>query len=117
MLGLEYMVRFGGWDKFNEEKLSKLKKKLDELANKVRPARHKILSHNDLEVILSGATLGRFPNGEDEKYFETLKEFTDVIFSNVIGENWQFSDDSAEISQGLLWFFREDACSNQTKNI
>lgn len=107
------MVRFGGWEKSTEEKLTKLKKKLEELAVKVRPARHKILSHNDIEVILSKAVLGEFPDGEDTKYFQTLQEFVDVIFMAVVGEVRLFNEDAARMSKGLLWFFREEACKNQ----
>jgi hypothetical protein len=112
-LGVEYMVRFGGWDNDTEETLHKLKQGLDELAAKIRPARHKVLSHNDLETILSGATLGAFPDGEDDKYFKTLQEFADVINLDVIGGKRPFRENAARISGGLLWFFREDACKNQ----
>jgi len=112
-LGVEYMVGFGGWDKDTEEKLQKLKRGLDELAANIRPARHKILSHNDLETILSGATLGEFPDGEDDKYFKTLQKFADIINLAEIGERRLFSENAARISGGLLWFFREEACKNQ----
>jgi hypothetical protein len=112
-LGIEYMVRFGGWNKDTEEELQNLKKGLDELAAKIRPARHKILSHNDLETILGEAKLGEFPDGEDEKYFKTLQEFTDVISMEVLGEKRPFSENAKRNSKGLLWFFREEACKNQ----
>ncbi len=112
-LGIEYMVRFGGWDCDQEEKLKKLKNGLDELATKIRPARHKILSHNDLETILSEAVLGDFPDGEDEKYFRTLQEFLDLVNLAVMGEKHQLFAVVARIPNGLLWFFREDACKNQ----
>lgn len=112
-LGVEYMVRFGGWDKATEEKLQNLKNELDELAAKIRPARHKMLSHNDLETILSGVTLGEFPDGEDDKYFKTLQEFADIISAAVIGEKRPFSENATRISKGFLWFFREEACKNQ----
>ena len=112
-LGVEYMVRFGGWDEITGAKLQELKGRLDDLAKKVRPARHKILSHNDLETILSNATLGAFPDGEDDKYFKTLQEFVDVISNSVIGEPLPFSEDASRVTTGFLWFFREEACKNQ----
>jgi hypothetical protein len=112
-LGVEYMVKFGGWDETTDIKLQELKTKLDDLAHKIRPARHKTLSHNDLETILSEAVLGAFPDGEDDKYFENLQEFSDIIRRNVIGESLAFSEMSKRITTGLLWFFREEACKNQ----
>jgi hypothetical protein len=42
-LGVEYMVRFGGWDKTTEAKLQELKGQLDELAKKIRPARETLI--------------------------------------------------------------------------
>jgi len=107
------MVRFGGWKKKTEDKLQQLRKGLDELAAKIRPARNKILSHNDLETILNGATLGKFPKGEDEKYFKTLQEFADTINMTVVGKKRLFSEDAARVSNGLLWFLREEACKTQ----
>jgi AbiU2 len=115
-LGVEYMVRYGGWDKSTETELQTLQVQLNELAMKIRPARHKILSQNDLEAILSGATLGEFPDGEDNKYFKTLQEFMDVIHTNIIGEALPFSED-ARITKEFLWFFREEACKDQPIHI
>jgi hypothetical protein len=112
-LGVEYMVRFGGWDEITGKKLEGLKGQLDGLANKIRPARHKILSHNDLETILSEATLGEFPDGEDDHYFKTLQEFVDVIHSSVIGGPVQFSGDAGRVANELLWFFGEKACKDK----
>src|SRR5271154_1203190 len=50
-LGIDYMIRFGGWDITTKSKLESLQTQLNELAAKIRPARNKILSHNDLEAI------------------------------------------------------------------
>jgi hypothetical protein len=59
---------------------------LNELDKKTRPARNKILSHNDLESILNGGIVGDFPDGMDDKYFKTLQEFVDVLEFEVIRE-------------------------------
>jgi len=116
-LGVEYMVRFGGWDEITGKKLEELKGQLDGLANKIRPARHKILSHNDLETILSEATLGEFPDGEDDHYFKTLQEFVDVIHNSVIGGSMPFIEDAARVANELLWFFGEKACKDKPIHI
>jgi hypothetical protein len=111
-LGIEYMVRYGGWDKKTKAKLEVLQAQLNELDKKARPARNKILSHNDLESILNGGIVGDFPDGMDDKYFKTLQEFVDIICINVINEALPFSVE-ARITKGFLWFFREEACKGQ----
>ena len=105
-LGVEYMVRFGGWDKTTEAKLKALQVQLNELAQKIRPARHKVLSHNDLETILSGATLGAFPKGEDDNYFKALQEFVDIVHDRVIGGPSPFSEDASKDAALLLSFLK-----------
>lgn len=83
-LSIDYVVTYGGWSKTVSDRLNALKEKLDNFARPLREARHKILSHNDLATIVAGNTLGAFPNGEDVKYFETLKEFVNVIHDEVL---------------------------------
>ena len=111
-LGIEYIVRYGGWDEKTKTKLQALQLQLNELDKKARPARNKILSHNDLESILNGGIVGNFPDGMDDKYFKTLQEFVDIICINVIGKALPFSVE-ARITKGFLWFFREEACEGQ----
>jgi hypothetical protein len=106
-LGVEYMVRFGGWDKTTEAKLQALQMQLNELDQKIRPARHKILSHNDLETILRGDPLGEFPKGMDDDYFKTLQEFVNVVNDSVIGGPSPFSEDASIDADALLSFFKE----------
>ncbi|HEY0307832.1 MAG TPA: hypothetical protein VGB94_06715 [Acidobacteriaceae bacterium] len=83
-LTIDYMVTYGGWSKTVLDRLRGLQEKLDTFAKPLREARHKILSHNDLAAIVAGNTLGAFPNGEDVKYFETLKEFVNVVHDEVL---------------------------------
>ncbi len=101
-LGIDYMVRFGGWDKSMKVKLQSLQKQLDELPKKIRPVRNKILSHNDLETFLNEPTLGAFPDEEDTEYFKTLEIFVNIVHENVIGESWHFNTDVDAESELLL---------------
>jgi len=115
-LGIDYMVKFGGWEKSINTKLQDLQAKLKEhelKMLKIRPARNRYLSHNDLETILSGEVLGAFDDGEDDKHFKALQEFVDVVHNSVIGGPIPFSEDAGRVTTGLLWFFREEACKNQ----
>jgi hypothetical protein len=101
-LGIDYIVKYGGWQQPVLTKLEELQKDLNIFADKLRSARNKILSHNDLVTILNGAVLGEFPNGEDERYFETLQEFANVVYSEVIGGPAPFNDLVKNDVAGLL---------------
>ena len=112
-LGIEYMVRYGGWEEGTKTKLQALQLQLNELDKKIRPARNKILSHNDLESILNGGIVGDFPKGMDDEYFKTLQEFINVIHISVEGRPMPFSGDAARVANELLWFFGEKACKDK----
>jgi hypothetical protein len=101
-LGIDYIVRFGGWDEMVKAKLQLLQKQLEELPKKIRPARNKILFYNDLETYLNEPTLGAFPDEADTEYFKALEEFVNVVHENAIGTQWQFSRDVDAESQLLL---------------
>jgi hypothetical protein len=51
----------------------------------IRDARNRILSHNDLETILEGKTLGQFPTGMDREFFEALGHFAELAHGTCIG--------------------------------
>ena len=91
-LGINYMVTYDGWPESVSDLLKKLKIKLDCFASQLLGARHKILSHNDLATILAGARLGSFAEGDDEKYFENLQEFVNIVHDQVVGGPYPFSN-------------------------
>lgn len=89
-LGLEYIIMFGGWDAPTKAQLEAMKDKLDGLHLKIRPARNKILSHNDLKTILKKKTLGAFPPEADTTYFRILEEFANLIREKGAGKKFHF---------------------------
>jgi hypothetical protein len=91
-LSLEYVIKFGGWDKDTVTKLYKLYHDLEALAKKLRGVRNKILSHNDLAAILDASCLGEFEQGADIQYFESLQEFVNVVHEKTIGGIFPFND-------------------------
>jgi HEPN superfamily AbiU2-like protein len=104
-LGIDYIVRYGGWKSPVQDELAQLQVKLDGFASRLRTARNKILSHNDLENILLESTLGGFPAGEDVKYFENLQVFVNIVHRNTIGGDFVFNRDvegDAAAIQSLL---------------
>ena len=91
-LGIEYIVKYGGWNQPVLAKLTDLAGKLNEFAQGLRTVRNRALSHNDLAAILSGSVLGEFAEDEDVKYFNVLQEFVNVVHAEVIGGPSPFDD-------------------------
>jgi hypothetical protein len=89
-LGIEYVLKYGGWPDSVRHRLEELAKELSDFAEKLRGARNKILSHNDLATILAGAPLGAFAKGTDVKYFKDLQEFVNIVHGEVIGGPYRF---------------------------
>ena len=101
-LGIEYIVKYGGWGEPEKTQLQNLQIKLDRFAGKLKSARNKILSHNDLKTILENAQLGAFDQNDDVKYFDTLQEFTNIVYSDVVGSNFSFPTEIAADTTTLL---------------
>ena len=101
-LGIDYIVRFGGWDDVVMRELQDLQVQLDAFAAKLRKVRNKVLSHNDLEAILDGGTLGAFPEGEDVEYFKVLQKFVNIVHRSVIGGDFIFNKAAADDAAALL---------------
>jgi hypothetical protein len=91
-LGIDYMLKYGGWSDSVRYRLMELSEELDGLADKLEDVRNKILSHNDLATIVAGATLGEFGEGADEKYFEALQEFVNIVHDQVAGGPYPFNN-------------------------
>ncbi len=84
-LGIDYVLKYGGWSDSVRNSLEKLTKELNDFASQLREVRNKSLSHNDLATIVAGTTLGEFAKGADNRYFEALKEFVNIVHDQVIG--------------------------------
>jgi len=89
-LGIDYVLTYGDWSDSVRVHLETLKKELESLADQLREARNKILSHYDLSTILAAAPLGRFAEDDAERYFKTLQVFVDTVHNEVIGGPWPF---------------------------
>ncbi|MDE0458662.1 MAG: hypothetical protein OXI15_15315 [Chromatiales bacterium] len=50
------------------------------LPERLKPARDKIIAHNDLPVRLADNELGGFPEGMDEDYFNALAELATMVW-------------------------------------
>lgn len=90
-LSIDYMIRFGDWGE-KESEIKRLASSLDEFRKSIKPARDKLLAHNDLESIVRGEPLGGFEEGKDIEYFKTLQIFVDEVHDKWIGGPYPFND-------------------------
>ena len=91
-LSISYIVEYGNWDAATKAALVDLQTKMEVLAKPVRDARNKILSHNDLAVLLASRELGSFEPGEDGSYFDALKDFASLVSQQVLGAPFVYDD-------------------------
>ena len=91
-LSIDYMIEYGRWDTATEDRLRELNSKMTTLAKPVKDVRNKILSHNDLKVLLTSKELGGFDPGEDESYFLRLREFASLVRETALGEPLVYDD-------------------------
>jgi hypothetical protein len=91
-LSINYMIEYGQWVPKTKDELLALRDKMTGVAKPIRDARNKILSHNDLAVILSHEVLGGFDPGQGEAYFQLLCEFASVVRQAALGEPFVYDD-------------------------
>jgi len=72
-------VEYGGWDAKTEGRLRGLLNDLSELHQRIRPARNRLLGHNDLSTILADVPIGKFEAGLDDRYFDALQSFASLV--------------------------------------
>jgi len=90
-LSIDYIVRFGDWGT-QEQEIKSIQKRLSELWNSLKPARNKLLSHNDLYALMRGSALGAFPEGFDNQYFEALQDLVNAVHSKWLDGPYPFND-------------------------
>lgn len=85
-LTLDYVIRFGEWDPTTLSNLTALSDEMERLVGlPVKGSRNKVLSHNDVETIINETLHGAFEDGADERYFERLQEFMDIVHDKRFG--------------------------------
>lgn len=90
-LTLDYVLTYGTWERGDLATLQELKRLLDELHVQIRPARNRLISHNDLESIAKNDPIGAFPAGLDVEYFARLEEFAQIVHERIVGAPFDFS--------------------------
>ena len=91
-LTIGYIVEFGDWGTEERHRIDTICSRLNELHQRIKPARNKILSHNDLETVIGCVALGSFPKGDDDKYFAALQDFANEVHDRWVGGPYPFND-------------------------
>lgn len=90
-LTVEYVLIYGGWNDATTSRLQALSQRLHKLERAIRPARHKLLAHNDLTTILDERPSGAFQKDADIEYFDALQEFVNIVHDNMVGGPYPFN--------------------------
>jgi hypothetical protein len=108
-LGVEFVARYGGWDQGVRDRLDVLLKDLRALVEPLRTnLRNKLLAHNDLASVLAGGEVVVFERGKDERYFELLWDFLNIVYGEVKGGSIMRSDEPRVCGEALAkWLSRD----------
>jgi hypothetical protein len=91
-VSIDYIVECGEWDEVTKSRLNELRTAMNNLAHKLRDARNKLLSHNDLAIIMKEKRIGAFCPGDDERHFQCLCKFASIAKESVTGEPFVHDD-------------------------
>lgn len=89
-LTISYIVECGCWGA-RRPHIDEISSRLDGLHKSIRPARNKILSHNDLHAVITNTPLGSFSEGDDDKYFYALQDLVNEVHERWIGGPYPFN--------------------------
>ena len=84
-LTIDNLIESIEWSPDTREELEVLRNKTKSFRDYILPARNKLLAHIDKETFLADGTLGKFPEGEDEVFLETLRKVCDVTHKDCFG--------------------------------
>lgn len=90
-LCLDYVINRMPLADETRSRLRELKDEMQLLADKLIPARHKVLAHHDLQIALAGVSLGGFDKDSEIKYFSNLQLFVDNAFVELTGRPRPFN--------------------------
>lgn len=117
-LGLEFVARYGGWERAIGDRLDALRKDLDKLSQPLREnLRNKRLAHNDLAAVVAGGTSVIFAEGQDEVYFSKLWAFLDLVYVEVKGGTFARSDEPRRCAEQLSRWLARTVSTGDTRTI
>ncbi len=82
---VKYLISSIKWPEDKDKELTSLLTITKDFRNHIKPARHKLLAHLDVQAVLSDKPLGEFPEGEDRTFFEALKKICNITHEACFG--------------------------------
>ena len=118
-MSLAFVVERHVWKPAALDRLAKLRSELVVLYDAIKTARHRILAHNDLEVLEGGIELGAFPHEADSKYFAALFKFVQTVWLEVDGGTCaDFSSFSAsDAERAIAALLRDEAARARSAGV
>ena len=89
-LCIDFFVRQKLWSEDEVPVIAGIASELDNLYRKICDTRNKILAHNDRAVFANDESLGSFPEGDDEIYFDALGRLCTLIWNKFPDKNWPY---------------------------
>lgn len=81
-LSLEYFVNYYAPTKSLRKKYEKFRSENRNFIEAIRTARHKAITHSDLDTLKAGGPVGAFPKGEDKTYFDSLHKIISEVLNH-----------------------------------
>lgn len=76
---IAYMRENIDWPGNARKDIERLNRDIMAFGNHIKDARNRVLAHLDKTTVLSGDTLGRFAEGEDDKFISALEEMCNIL--------------------------------------
>ena len=89
-LSIDFFVRQELWSEEEMPVIAGIACELDDLYRKIHDVRNKILTHNDRTAFADDESLGNFPQGDDEMYFDALGRLCTLIWNKFPHKNWPY---------------------------
>jgi hypothetical protein len=106
-LSVYYVLKRISWPEDMKKILKGYIKQMEKFNELIREARNRILSHNDLETILEGKTLGQFPEKMDRDFLNTLGKFAELVHQTCIGSPYDPNETFAGDAIDFMKIMRE----------
>ena len=87
-LNINYFLDMDCWTEEQKGKLKNYFQELHEFYKCIKPARDKIISHNDLPTYNNHANRGSFEEGKDDDFVKTLEDFYNYLHEITFGDIW-----------------------------
>jgi len=105
-LSIAYVIEKLDWGESEKSSLETLAQKLDELNQRINPARSKVIAHNDRDILLRDEPIGGSRDGLDSEYFERLQEFVNCVSKKWLGRIYPFSSGAKNNADEYLIFLK-----------